>query len=370
MIFCGTTKKIAAFLTAGALSFTVSFAVPQTAEALSLGSIVNIGVAAAQMAAIKSSVNKQVTYFNETPEGRQELLAQFKEQYGVNEDAAINARVDRLMANLSAAVARVDPSINEKPYIYFVNNDQSINAFCSMGHVASINTGLLNNFPNDDEVAVVVGHEMGHGQKDHTVKGIKSTLNKQMLASIAIAAEGGSTIGQIVGSLALNQSVAHGTKSHEKEADELAFTYITNSNYNPGACAAVWQRFLDTQGDNSQNALGSIFAPSTHPNNAARRDTYVKRLEEYSGNHVTAADGTVKVNGKNFVTTAASGGMSAQERSYFIFGNLAAAYKNKQNTNAATVKNGIVMLGNQPIIEPTADEESANVLAKRLNEIK
>ena len=62
--------------------------------------------------------------------------------------------------------------------------------------------------------------------------------------------------------------------------------------------------------------------------------------------------------------------MSSAERSYFILGNLAVAYHKKQDKHNATVQNGVVMLGNQPIIEPLDGDEDAQTIADRLNAIK
>ena len=375
MIFKKVTKKICAAVTAGIIGLTLTLPVMPTQIAVAKSKSkpeagVSVAIGVAQMAAQRAEYRKQLKAYNDTDEGRQAVLEEAKKKYGVNEDPTLNARVDTLMANLSAAVAQVDPSINDKPYLYFVNSSNEINAFCTFNHIMSINTGILKAFPNDDELAVVVGHEMGHGQKNHVYKGATSQIDKYIVASVGVAAAGGSFLSNIVGNLALNQSIAHGTKANEKEADQLAFDYIIHSNYNPGATAAVWQRFLDLYGDNSQNALGSIFSPSDHPNNAARRDTYVKRLEEYSSGHVTAKGGTVLVNGQSLLAAAPANGMSGAERSYFILGNLAAAYHNGHSKESAYVSNGTVYLGAQPIITPVSDDESAQTIADRLNSIK
>lgn len=350
---------------------------PSAAAGGGLGGVLaGIGAGVASMSAQKKALRKELDYINDTEEGRQKLFAEYKEKYGVNYDYELNARADALMADLSRAVAASDPSdtsIKEKPYLYFVNNSEEINAFCSLGHVVSINTGILKAFPNDDEIAVVVGHEMGHGQKNHAYKGTLGRADKQMTAAVlgsAVGGAAGSLVGNIVGNLTLIQSVAHGTKANEKEADDLAFEYITHSNYNPGACAAVWQRFIDMYGNNAQGVAGSVFSPSDHPNHGARRDKYVKMLEDYSGKHATAADGMVLVNGKNLVAPKSAGGMSGAERSYFVLGNLAAAYHNGHSKSEAYVKNGTVMLGAQPIITPVDGDESADAIASRLNSIK
>lgn len=48
------------------------------------------------------------------------------------------------MGNLSGAIASVDRPSTISPYNYFVNNDTSFNAFCTLGHNMSVNTGLFN----------------------------------------------------------------------------------------------------------------------------------------------------------------------------------------------------------------------------------
>lgn len=358
------SRNLAA-LAVGAAVIGTAFPAP-AAEAFGVWDAVNIGIGAASMHAQKEAALKQYRRLNETEDGRQEWYQRMRSECGVSEDVELNQRADSIMANLSKAVAKVDPSINEMQYLYFVNPSQEINAFCTFGRVMSLNAGILQKIPNDDEIAVVVGHEMGHGQKNHTYRGVVAQYDKTLFANIAVAAEGGSFLGQLVGNLALVQSVTHGNKGYEKEADELSFEYMANSGYNIGATAAVWQRVLELTGDNSQNVFGSVFMPSDHPNHAARRDTYVKKLYEYGEEHATAKDGTVTVNGKVFVTPVAAAGMSAPERSYFVLGNLAKAFHNGEDKKGVTVVNGTVKMGNQSIITPVDGDESAETLAARL----
>ena len=107
-----------------------------------------------------------------------------------------------------------------------------------------------------------------------------------------------------------------------------------------------------------------------HPSNTSRRDNYVKKLTAMSGGKVTAEDGTVYVNKKALVTPAPANGMSSAERSYFVMGNLAAAYKNGHAASRAYADGRTVMLGAQPIISCTDGDRSANEIAQLLNEIK
>ncbi len=326
---------------------------------------------------------------NTTKEGQMALYNYYREAMGVNSDPNKNARLRSIMTTLINAVGKVDPTVNTLPYVYFVNNNTSLNAFCSLGHVVSVNSGTFDSIINEDELAVIIGHEMGHGQKDHPYKGTKATQQKVLLANIgatiagAVVGSGASILTDLTTGILLNQSIAHGTKSQEKEADSLAFDYMLNTNYNPGACAAIWQRFIDLSGTAIQSKSEMFFNPSDHPNNLARRDKYVQKLYEYSGKKVTVKEisrTTVNekevtrtmlvVNGKDFMETAAANGMSSAERSYFILGNLAVAYHRGYNKSAAYVNGGTVYLGQQPIITPVSGEDSAQAIADKLNALK
>lgn len=350
-------KTVIGTIAASILALPVSFgplstAVAEAGTADIIGAVVGGALANKQLTAT-------LNYYNDTEEGRQKFLQEMKEQYGVNEDEHLNAQLNRIMHNLSAGIRAVDPSIDQKPYNYFINKDDSFNAFCTLGHNLSVNTGLYNVLTNEDEIAVVLGHELGHGQKDHPAKGARRSLNMQILGA-ATGSQAGAIMAQVI-------SNRHVTKPMEREADALAFDYIIHTNYNPGATAAVWQRVLDL----SQSEPSSINQfISDHPADDDRRDTYVKKLNQYSDGHVMAKDGNVTVNNKDFVTPAPVGNMSIKERSYFVMGNLAAAYHNGQNKYEATVDGNTVKLGNQPIMTCTANDETAVTLAARLNKIK
>ena len=126
-----------------------------TAHAAGWGNLIGAGVQYVQL-------NKEIKYYNN--DGREEFFEQLKSKYGVNEDPALNERLDSVMSRLSSSIAASDPSISSKPYNYFINPDTSFNAFCSLGHNMSVNTGLFSLLSNTDEIAVVIAHEMGHGQ--------------------------------------------------------------------------------------------------------------------------------------------------------------------------------------------------------------
>ena len=99
--------------------------------------------AAIDGAVAHKQMNDMLHKYNNTEQGRQELLTRTKSQYGVNHDSYLNNQLHRIMANLTKGIGAIDPSIYQKPYNYFINNQKTFNAFCTLGHNLSVNTGLF-----------------------------------------------------------------------------------------------------------------------------------------------------------------------------------------------------------------------------------
>ena len=238
-------KKLSLSLSGLFLSTALTLSAAPAAEAFdwsnAIGSIVLVS-------AQYSMLNKQVAYLD--GKGRGEYLDQIKGQEGVNEDPEANAILDRVMGRLSGAIAKTDPSIEKNPYHYFVNNSTKFNAYCTLGHNVSVNIGLFTTLNyNEDEVAFVLGHELGHGEQHDPANGVKRTFPIALLAAVAGSQ---SNMLEAVGTnlLANLGSAKLVTLPMEKKADELGFTYATEAGYNPGAGSALWQRVMEKMGNN------------------------------------------------------------------------------------------------------------------------
>ena len=362
-------KKILAATTAAAVSVPLILGTPP-AEAVNIGKIGSIANVILEGEQLKAKTRAVVKQLNETKPGQEAVYQNITKDAGVDNNPIYTERLDRIMANLTKGVAAVDPTINDLPYKYFVANDDSLNAFCTMGHVMAVNRGTFNILATDDEIAAVVGHEMGHGQKNHSAKSYDKVIDQQVASGVLNAALGGDALTSTLTEIALKHRGAHKDKKFETEADLLSIDYLVNTPYNIGATAAVMQKFVELENGAKKSQLQVLFNPSDHPGSDKRRDACAKKVSEFGGNHATAKDGVVSVNKKVFVKPVAAGNLSAAGRSYFVLGNLARAYHDGQNKQPATVQNGTVMLGNQPIITPVEGDEDAQTLADRLNAIK
>lgn len=365
-------KKLLRSLEAALVGVSCAFSfIPAPAEASAdiagiFGSIVG-GIQA------YSELDNYIDTINNTDEGREQYYESMKNELGVADDPYHQAELDGIMANLTRGIGSTDPSIYQKPYLYFLNPSTDFNAACGLGHVMTVNEGLFSLCEDPNEVAFVLAHEMGHGQKDHVASGSKKKLRTIIGGSIASASMGSTELSNLAMSALIGQiNNIQITKKQEWEADNLAFDYCYHAGYNPGAGAALWQRVYERQGEYQNSFVGEIFSPDDHPSDQERRDNYEKKLDKLSGNHISIKknSNTIQVNKKDFMTPAAYGGMSSAERKYYILGNLAAAYDHKQNASPATVSGNTVYLGNQAIVTSESGDPTAQELADRLNQIK
>ena len=345
------------------LSLTAGAVMPKQAFAWDW---LSAGLALFQVGAEYAYLNKQVSYLDN--KGRDEYMGQIKDKYGVNTDPTANAMLGRIMTRLSDAVALTDDSIVKKPYNYFVNNDKSFNAFCTLGHNMSVNIGAFTRLNyNEDELAFVIAHEMGHGQKNHPSAGVKRALPLSIISAL-YASQNQNTASSIGAALVSTIGTAKWvTKPMESQADKLAFDYATAAGYNVGAGAALWQHILEQNGSKS-SGFAELF--NDHPTSINRRNAYNKKITEWSGNNVKVNEenGLITVAGKPFYTPEKTAAMSPQEQAFLIAGNLAAVFREgRQREPVWTNSENMLLVGEQPVMSFDGVAESGTV-EKRLRE--
>ena len=346
------------------LSLTTGAVMPKQALAWDW---LSAGLALFQVGAEYAYLNKQVSYLDN--KGRDEYMGQIKDKYGVNTDPTANAMLTRIMTRLSDAVALTDDSIVKKPYNYFVNNDKSFNAFCTLGHNMSVNIGAFTKLNyNEDELAFVIAHEMGHGQKNHPAAGVKRALPLSILGAL-YASQNRNSASSVGAALVTTIGTAKWvTKPMESQADKLAFDYAVAAGYNVGAGAALWQHILEQNGSKS-SGFAELF--NDHPTSVSRRDNYNKKITEWSKNqlNVNKETGLITVAGKPFYTPAKTTNMSPQEQAFLIAGNLSAVFHDGGQHDAVwTNSENVLLVGEQPVMSLDGVAEAGTV-ETRLREI-
>jgi predicted Zn-dependent protease len=158
---------------------------------------------------------------------------------------------------------RLLDTIPSHPNVQFivVNGDPSINAGATFGQVA-VTSGMLDFIESDDEMAIVLGHELAHVTEGHVMKGAIGGLALNVLAIVLeTQAPGAGQAAGGVGQLFLN----HYTQTQEREADDVGLRYAYQAGYDPRAAVDVQER-LAVQVPQSMSA--GYF--DTHPSSVER----------------------------------------------------------------------------------------------------
>ena len=167
----------------------------------------------------------------------------------------VNRYVEQIGRRLAANSDRPD-----LPYTFQVVQDDSINAFATLGGYVYVHTGLLKTADNEAELASVLAHEIGHIGGKHVVK----QMRQKALESGLLTAAGldRNTAVQIGVQLARDLPRS---RNNEFEADQRGLRTLTRTGYAQSAMVSFMQKLLK-KGGSAPTFL------STHPGTSDRID--------------------------------------------------------------------------------------------------
>lgn len=173
-------------------------------------------------------------------------------------------------------------------YRFLLLDSDEINAFAAPGGLIFVSRGMLRCCRNEEELAAVLAHEIGHVQLRHGLQAIKKSRLTSALTIIGTEGAkqfGGQQLAELTSAFAGSIQDVTATlvnngysRAFEREADQAALTILTRSGYDPGALAtmlAEMQRRLKP---------GGVDFARTHPAPAARIAELAMR-----GNRIPAA---------------------------------------------------------------------------------
>jgi beta-barrel assembly-enhancing protease len=201
----------------------------------------------------------------------------------MSEGVTPHADVQRLVQQVGLKMAQSSER-PDLPWEFNVVDDNTPNAYALPGGKISITRGLISKMESEDQLASVLGHEIGHVTARHQV--VSASRDQLLGAAIGIGSVA-LQAGGVSGAGAINAAAQIGaallttkySRDQERQSDELGMKYMAAAGYNPRAFAET-MRILASAAQREPSKFETLFA--SHPMTSERIATAEQRLAGYT----------------------------------------------------------------------------------------
>ncbi len=192
----------------------------------------------------------------------------------LHEDGPYVERVRRIVDDL------LPPYLSPEAVRIYVIENKEWNAFAMGNYSIYVFTGLLDDM-DDDEVAIVLGHELVHATHEHSRKEFKRQMWVQLAAlgieaaSTKIDDEKKRAVVQLATGLAATAYSSGYSRGMEDQADRVGLRYAFEAGYDITKGPRLWNRFAKKYGEG--NKVQNFFF-SDHSLSAARATKLEKEI--------------------------------------------------------------------------------------------
>ena len=217
---------------------------------------------------IEKSAVQQFTVLKQQAAGKQSLLPPNHPQ---------SERLRRIARDLLPHADKWNPRAKEWRWEVIAIKSNNINAFCMPGGKIAFFTGILEQLQlTDDEVAMVMGHEIAHALREHArERAAKSTITN--VGGRIIGALIFGQAGEAIGAGGASLLTLKFSRDDEKEADLVGMELAARAGYNPASGVTLWEKM----GRASKGAPPQWM--STHPASETRIQLIKDHLKEVEG---------------------------------------------------------------------------------------
>ena len=161
-----------------------------------------------------------------------------------------------------------------------------VNAFCMPGGKIAFYTGILDKLQlDDDEAAMIMGHEMAHALREHARERLAKTQATGLGLSVLSNLLGLGQLGDVAASLGTQLLTLKFSREDETEADLVGLELAARSAYQPQASVSLWEKMT------AQNGKGGLSFLSTHPSGPQRIQQLQANVPKVQGLYEAARRG-------------------------------------------------------------------------------
>lgn len=191
-------------------------------------------------------------------------------------DPKLNAYVKKIVCDLAGEYC---PDIR----VYIL--DLSLfNAGMYPNGMMHVYTGLLLRTQSEAQLAAVLGHEITHYVKQHSLKrfvDLQTKADTLAVLSVPLGAVGLGPVTSLVGLAAMGSMAAY-SRDHEREADKGGLELLVKSGYSPGGAPEVWENVMNEHEVEKEGSTTLFFA--SHPPPEERIENLRKQAKVISLN--------------------------------------------------------------------------------------
>jgi Zn-dependent protease with chaperone function len=192
----------------------------------------------------------------------------------------ISARLIPFAAQWSSRAAQWKWEVN-------VIDSPQINAFCLPGGKIAFYSGILEQLKlTDDEVAMVMGHEMAHALREHARARVAKNAGTGAALSLGAQILGLGQVGDLAARAGTELITLKFSRSDETDADLVGLELAARAGYDPRASLSLWRKMAAA----SKNQGGLSFL-STHPSGSDRIRILEANVPKVDGLYRAAAGG-------------------------------------------------------------------------------
>jgi predicted Zn-dependent protease len=186
----------------------------------------------------------------------QSLSKEMEKKYKPVEDPLVQKRVQDIGRKIAAVCDRRDIE-----YHFKALQDDEVNAVSLPGGYVYVNQGLIDKVSNDDELAAVLAHEVGHVVARHSIKKLQAMMAYNVLMVLAAQVPSGGQVGPAA-NIAFVELFLGYSREDEMLADQLGARYIKLAGYDPHAMITFLLKLQDV---NHRRPAEPISYFKTHP---------------------------------------------------------------------------------------------------------
>ncbi|MBR0256342.1 MAG: M48 family metalloprotease [Synergistaceae bacterium] len=180
---------------------------------------------------------------------------------------------------VEAAWARIAKADGFKAVKINYEKDDSPNAWVNFksetNYSVHVTAGLMKILNSEEEIAGVLGHEIGHVRLGHYKKGVSRNVGWALLGAALGRIDGvAGTVAQAAGSVGMNLAESGFSRGQEVEADDYGVTLLKKAGYDPKGLYRAMKAFADNKYVTQPNGFNS------HPPTARRLKHLMDKAKE------------------------------------------------------------------------------------------